>query len=112
MTGVNANNRPCPNKMAGSQIEVPTATAAISVALYAPAIMVSTTPIAVCDICAMITGIARANKLRASMKYFCTHTPFLFIYDGGEGRRERTTIKNSGILSKRLYPLGKVKQML
>ncbi|MCX2957695.1 MAG: hypothetical protein N6V49_02415, partial [Serratia symbiotica] len=38
----------------------------------------------------------------ASRKYFCTHTPFCFIYEW-EGCREQTTIiklYHSGILSK------------
>jgi hypothetical protein len=79
MTGVNASIKPWPNKILGNQSEVPTATAAISVALTEPDITVSTTPMAVWATWARITGMAKNNNVRASRKYFSKPAPLALL---------------------------------
>ncbi|WP_279024267.1 hypothetical protein [Gibbsiella quercinecans] len=73
--------------------------------------MVSTTPMAVCETCAIMTGMARANKLRASLRYFCTHTPLgLFIIEA-EGAVKANN-ESCETFSQILYLLGVMNQSL
>ena len=58
--------------MMGSQKLLATDTAAKSVALTWPAMMVSTSVIAVCDTCATRMGEASRSRLRLSLKNRCT----------------------------------------
>ncbi len=61
-----AISKPTPNKMEGSQILAAIDTAAMSIALTPPAMMVSTKPIPVCATEAISTGVASLIKFDAS----------------------------------------------
>ncbi|CSC27921.1 Uncharacterised protein [Vibrio cholerae] len=65
-TGTKAISKPTPNKMEGSQILAAIDTAAMSIALTPPAMMVSTKPIPVCATEAISTGVASLIKFDAS----------------------------------------------
>lgn len=64
--GTKAISKPTPNKMEGSQILAAIDTAAMSIALTPPAMMVSTKPIPVCATEAISTGVASLIKFDAS----------------------------------------------
>ncbi|MNP30966.1 hypothetical protein D3C76_1240670 [compost metagenome] len=57
---------PVISKNTGTQIELPSATAARSRGPTRPAMTASTKPIAVVASCAMMMGVARVSKLRSS----------------------------------------------